>query len=81
MAGVELNADSVVAESGEPEADALDAFDQIVDGLGGTVADVSLMPSSDLVTPMDNWQCNYTKTSESFVTWNRGSSYRRFFAH
>jgi hypothetical protein len=40
-----------VGEVAHPEGYALDAFHQVVDGLGRAVADVGAVPGNDLVTP------------------------------
>jgi site-specific recombinase XerC len=50
-AGVEQDADAVVAEAAEPEPDALDPLDQVVDRFGRPVRHVRLMPGDDLVPP------------------------------
>jgi hypothetical protein len=51
LPGVEQRADPVVPEAGEPEGGALDPLDQIVDCLGGSVADLGGVPGGDLVHP------------------------------
>src|SRR5690606_8452341 len=50
-AGVEQGADPVVGEAAEPERDALDPLDQVVDRLGRSVADAGSVPRGDLVGP------------------------------
>ena len=51
LAGVEQDSDAVVGEAAEAEPDPLDALDQVVRGLGGTVRDVGVVPGHDLVVP------------------------------
>src|SRR5689334_6706461 len=50
-AGVEQGADPVVAEAAHPECHSLDAFDEVVDRFGGSVADLAAVPGDDLVAP------------------------------
>ncbi len=51
FAGVEQHPDPVVGESAESEADAFDAFDQVVDRFGGSVRHSGSVPCNDLVPP------------------------------
>src|SRR4051812_49172972 len=51
FAGVEQCAGAVVVEAAEPERDTLDAFDEVVDRLGRSVADAGVVPSDDLIGP------------------------------
>ena len=51
FAGVEQCSDAVVVEVGEAVADAFDAFDQVIEGFGGSVADAGDVEVADLVEP------------------------------
>jgi len=52
--GVKQSAYSIVLEVPKAKSDAFDAFDQVVDGLGWTVADSSEVEVADLVEPVAN---------------------------
>ena len=51
LAGVERRPDPVVLEVAEPEADPLDALDQVVEGFGRTVGEPGQVEVGDLVEP------------------------------
>src|ERR1700722_7717764 len=51
LAGVEQRTDPVVLEVAEPEADPLDALDQVVERFGRTVRDPGQVEVGDLVEP------------------------------
>ena len=52
FAGVEQCADAVVVEVAEPEADAFDPLDQVVQRLGGSVAEAGAVEVADRVEPL-----------------------------
>src|SRR5690348_12748904 len=52
FAGVEQYPDSVVVEVAKPEADPFDPFDQVVQCLGGPIADLGEVVVANLVEPL-----------------------------
>ncbi len=53
LAGVEQDADAVVAEAGEPERDPLDRLIRLLAASVGPLRHVGSMPGGDLVLPAD----------------------------